>query len=267
VTQPSITLPPANVLHGVDFSGARDPRSKIWVATASIDAAEVANAHTTNGFTHAALVELISAGTGDGRRHLWLIDAPVSLSGDMLQRHGVGSSWDEQAAWLASCDTPEAWREICRVAGTDEMRRVCDVAMRVPFAPANLRIFRQTWRCIVDVLTPLRRLGAGVIPFDDPGSSRVLIAEGGPACVLRHRDWPTRGYKGREPARRETRTRIAQRLGEGLAEHRINLDPATRSAAVDDHEGDALDSLLLLDAAARWSGERLTPDDEGWIAG
>lgn len=267
MSQPSITLPPANALHGVDFSGARDPRSKIWVATASVDASGVTNAHTTNGYTHAALVELISAGTGDGRRHLWLIDAPVSLSRDMLQRHGVGPSWDEQAAWLASCDTPEAWRAICRQAGTDEMKRICDVTMGVPFAPANLRMFRQTWRCIVDVLAPLRRLGAAVVPFDDPEASKVVIAEGGPVCVLRHHGRPTRGYKGREPAHREIRGRIARRLGEALAEHRIDLDSATRAAAIDDHEGDALDSLLLLDAAARWSGERLTSDDEGWIAG
>ena len=71
----------------------------------------------------------------------------------------------------------------CR-AGGGERKRVCDVAAKAPFAPTNLRLYRQTHAAFGGLLMPLLSSGrASVVPNSLAPSSLVPpgVGEGEPA--------------------------------------------------------------------------------------
>ena len=151
-----------------------------------------------------------------------------------------------------------------------------DVRFATPLAPTNLRLFKQTWHCLVSLLAPLAALDeVAILPMAaaTPGRlerARVWIGEGCPSSTLRQLGWPRSGYKGVSAANRELRAELARRVStlEG-----ISLSAQATLDAVADTEGDALDSLLLLPAARRCSAAdhaailASDPDAalEGWV--
>lgn len=268
------------VSHGVDFSGGKRHRRKIRVATREPGRPATVRA----GFSHGDLVELIASSTRDERHHGWLIDTPFGLPVEMLDEQGVDRGWLEAVEWLAGFEDAREWRRACRRRSRKERRRRTDTLARTPFAPVNLRMFRQTWHGLVDVLRPLARTpGIALLPLDTRPASeagddvpaawsdaRVRVGEGCPATILRDAGWEARGYKGSEDVHRARREEILARLVSDLA---VDLDPETAAAAVEDTDGDVLDSLLLLPAAERLAGEepaRVADREpvavvEGWV--
>jgi len=229
------------LVHGVDFSGGERPEGKIWVATR--DPADGSGSITLRrGFDHHALAELIAEGLHDRRRHLWRIDAPFGLPIEMIDAHGLDRDWPTVARWMSSFDSPREWRSACRKISRREPRRLTDRVAHTPMAPSNLRIFKQTWSVIVRVLLPLLDRGVRIEPVAGPIGSRVVVAEGCPASILRGRGWPTRGYKGKGEPPRLVREELLARLaksGIGIAEPLVAM-------ARDDTEADGIDALLLL---------------------
>jgi hypothetical protein len=142
------------VFHGVDFSGASGYQAKIWVATYDGSAPAAA----VGGFSYARLVERMARSGEDGRRHLWLVDSTFGLPREMLERHEVPLDWSSSALWLATFPSPRDWRHDVRAVSRREDRRSTDRIARTPFAPMNLRMFKQTYQCIVNVLLPLRAI-------------------------------------------------------------------------------------------------------------
>jgi hypothetical protein len=123
----------------------------------------------------------------------------------------------------------------------------------------NLRVFKQTWTVVCEVLLPLVSDGID-LPCLHPTDSTVSVVESCPASVLHRLDESSRGYKGKTAdnlARRKSLVRLLE--DEGLV-----LSSTIRRRAVEDPEGDALDSLLLLRAPV----SEATPHEaacEGWI--
>lgn len=232
-----VDRPLRHVRHGVDFSGGRRPGAKTWIATLEGDRITLAH-----GPDHRALVARIAATAERGEAHTWLIDAPFGLPLETLREQGVELSWTAAARWLRGFESPREWRRACRTQSRREPRRTTDRAARTPMAPMNLRVFRQTWSLIVNVLLPLSERGIRIEPVAGPPTSPVTVAEGCPASVLHRRGWPARGYKGAGDPPRDVRRRVEQLLrASGLP-----LTPRISAQAIDDEEGDALDALLLL---------------------
>lgn len=241
---------------GIDFSGAEKAGNAIWIAEGRIDGERVHIEHCgpaaglpgsgpERTYCLPALVNFIAA----QRNVIIGCDFPFSLPSTMVD----GSSWRAFALALGSrFPSAEDFLADCRHrANGREIRRACDRESRVPFAAYNLRIYRQTYYGIRDVLAPLLRLGAAVIlPMERPRPDRPWVIETCPASTLKHAGlYPS--YKGRGDAASVARRHIAN----GLVQRGLlaPLSRSLRSLAIENHGGDALDCMVAAAATGRAS--------------
>ena len=245
-------------LHGVDFSGAKNGGiGGIRVAhrrvgdRSPIDS--IARVHRNE------LKRMILDSRNDGESHLWLIDAPFGVAIPTLEACGVEPRWDAMEKWLTEAGDPRQWRRGIRAHTRKEVRREADRFARTPMAPMNLRVFKQTWSVVAEILGPLSREGIRIEPLAGP-SSRVVVAEGCPASVLARIGGPLRGYKGKGTPPRQKRAEII----ELLSRNGVRVTDRVRRECVEDDNGDALDSVIL--CAKYWQGP--VPNiayQEGWV--
>ena len=151
--------------------------------------------------------------------------------------------------------TPDALRSAC----APERKRETDLVGRAPFAPTNLRMFRQTWLGLVCLATlpPL-----SIAPW--ACKSEPVVVEVLPASVARARG-SDGGYKGRSPEARAGRVALVAAI-----EALVAVRSAEREQLVADGEGDAIDALLAALAVLRAHQQGFVPPtrpvlDEGWI--
>lgn len=204
---------------------------------------------------HRALVELIAANPDA----VFGCDFPFSLP-DFLMN---GRSWNRFVEdFPQQFSMPEDFREHCRkLADGTERRRVCDREARVPFAAYNLRIYRQTFYGVRDVLAAaVARQVAAVIPMQEIEADKAWIIEACPASTLKSLG-VYRPYKGATKAHRAQRGRILDCL------HQSGLTTAVegklRATLLADQGGDALDSVIAAAATARaYKDDRLTKSAE-----
>ena len=248
------------ILHGVDFSGA-DAGGAAKIRMVSRDLAQPRAAVRLDGrFDRTSLVRRILSLRDDGREHLVRIDAPSGLPLDTLRALEVEPTWPAMAAWLAGFGSPRLWRSAIRQNDRREPKRACDGAFRTPMAPMNLRVFKQTYTLIVEVLRPLAEAGVRVEPVH-AAASTVTVCEGCPASVLRLKGWPDHGYKGDGAPPRAVRADILRRLQQ---RERLVLAAEMVAAAEADAEGDLLDAILLVTDPLQW----VPPSEarvEGWV--
>lgn len=244
----------ADQVFGIDFSGAEQAGNAIWIAGARIQdgyvhiescapASALCNSRSDRADCLAALVEFIAR-----QRHAVIgCDFPFSLPAAMIREStwrafvlGFADRFPDAAAFLADCRSHAEGREI---------KRACDRESKVPFAAYNLRIYRQTYHGIRDVLAPLLRASAAaVLPMEAPRRDRPWVIEICPASTLK-REGLYPSYKGRSQAARRARRRII----DGLVRHRLLAapSPSLRRLAVENHGGDALDSMIAAAIAGR----------------
>lgn len=239
---------------GIDFSGAEKAGDAIWIAEAYIDgervriercgpAADLAGSGSERARCLPALVTFIA-----GQQSAIVgCDFPFSLPERLMD--GVG--WRAFALGLETRfpGADEFLRDCRRRANGREIRRACDHESRVPFAAYNLRIYRQTYHGIRDVLAPLLRMsGAVVLPMETPRPDRPWVIETCPASTLKHAGlYPS--YKGRTETARDARRHIV----DGLVRRGLlaPLSRALRRLAIDNQGGDALDSMVAAAATGR----------------
>ena len=224
---------------GIDFSGAALAGDKIWVARAHYQnenlvfhelspARDLPDGAQERDVAVAALVKYIQ----NFDAPICGFDFPFSLQSDELDR----DNWRD---WVLSLPA--------RFAGADEFRaayvgakRATDMRAKTPFAPLNLRLYRQTYFGIAGVLAPLLRVGALALPFDKPTLDATWLLEICPASLLK-REKLYFSYKGKSDAQRENRERI---LTECQTRFGLQIPDAMRQIALADSEGDALDAIL-----------------------
>ena len=239
---------------GVDFSGARDAGNKIWIAEAIVTAngIEIESCQRARDLPGGAvdresalraLVEHI-AGQTDA---LAGFDFPFSLPATLI----YDRSWEEFVfAFAQRYATPETFRDDCTDRGDGrELKRRTDVDARVPFSAYNLRLYRQTYWGIRDVLHPLIvNDAAWVIPMQRPRAGASVIAEICPASTLK-REGLYGSYKGRDHKFRMAREFIVEQLIERRALRKPGR--SVLSKLLDDTGGDALDAVIAAIGAAR----------------
>ena len=259
------------VVHGVDFSGAEGGgAAKIRIAERELaprSAVAIRPRVDRNGLKKAILES-----ANDGRSHLWRIDAPFGLPLECFatQRpEGFGDgpvTWMTIAEWMAGFETAREWRSAMRELSRREPKRLCDRALATPLAPMNLRVFKQTFTVITEILLPLAREGIAIEPVSMPAdadSIRTRVVESCPASVLRHRGWPHKGYKGGGEPPRVVREEIIRLLRlDGL-----EIASQTAVEAIHDVEGDLLDALILTTAPIAPPPEGLPAEAlvEAWV--
>ncbi len=240
------------IVHGVDFSGADSSgAAKIRIAERELSARSavyVRGRIDRNGLRNAILESSV-----DGRSHMWRIDAPCGLPMECFATErpaGMDTgplTWHTVAQWVAGFDSAREWRGAMRELSRREPRRHCDRVLRAPLAPMNLRIFKQTFTVIKEILLPLSAQGIAIDPVSMPTDGTtpsVRVCEGCPASVLHHFGWPSKGYKGvGEPPRvlREELVRLLRQAG-------LEIPSPIAVEAIHDVEGDLLDALILTTA-------------------
>ena len=245
-------------VHGVDFSGARDGGGGGIRVThrrlgdrSPVDG--VARMHRAN------LRQAILDSRLDGESHLWRIDAPFGVAVPTLESCGVDCSGEAMAAWFTERGNPRDWRRAVRARTRKEIRRLTDRIARTPMAPMNLRVFKQTWTVVTEILVPLVDEGLRIEPFGG-SSSTVVICESCPASVLASIGGPVRGYKGSGDPPREKRADILKLL----SRHGVRVDSSVADECLEDEKGDAIDAVILL--TSPWQGP--VPEiarNEGWV--
>ncbi len=239
---------------GVDFSGATDAGRKVWLAHGERvgdtlvlhdcrPAERLPNGGRERGRALAALRAFLLA---QGACVVGL-DAPFSLPRPLLE----APSWEAfVGAFAHRFPSAEALRSACRARCPHELKRATEAAARVPFAAWNVRLYRQTYHALRDVLAPLVTSGRAVaLPFQPPRPGVPWLLEVCPAATLKRWGW-RRPYKGRTPAHAAARAAILDRL----VVAGVRLPDAVRRSALADTEGDALDAVI-----AAWAASRPTP--------
>jgi hypothetical protein len=249
-------------VYGIDFSGAKDAGRRIWIAHGTVEgdglhihACRRAEELPDSGRDRDRCLAALSTFIAEQRGCAIGLDFPFSLPKPLLD----DGSWEDFVRTLADRYTsPEAFRRRCFAeAGNRELRRRTDNEARTPFSPYNVRLFRQTYYGIRDVLRPLvLDRTVCVLPMQEPMENRPWLLEICPASTLKHKDLRL-SYKGRSEARRINRRLILARLEEWSGSS-LSLVRADVEA---DHGGDALDSLLAAFATYRalCTPERMLP--------
>lgn len=123
----------------------------------------------------------------------------------------------------------------------------------------NLRVFKQSWALLCEVLLPLHEAGISIVPVA-PTASRVTACEGCPASILYSRGWPAHGYKGQGEPPRRVRAEIVARV----VDFGVPVPAPVIEQAIADEHGDLVDALVLLlpQVSSAVPAEALV---EGWI--
>lgn len=261
-------------IHGIDFSGAADAGRRIWIASGAIESGRLhidacRRADTLPGSSHerdVCLAALRSFIAGEKACAVGL-DFPFGLPASLMD----ASSWDDFIhSFPNRYPGPQEFRAHCmRTAGGAERKRATDSESRAPFSPYNLRLYRQTYHGIRDVLYPLvRDRQACVLPMQRAQSGKPWLLEICPASTLKQLNL-YRPYKGSTRAHHLARRYILSTIG---ARRDVSISRATQPMLLSDSNGDALDSVIAAYVASRTvrDPERLTPQDrlhtlEGYI--
>lgn len=243
-------------VYGVDFSGAAQAGKKIWIAqgvirekTLHIEAcyhgADLPGSGVGRDRCLAALRDFIREAEGCA----FGLDFPFGLPGPLLTE----SRWEDWVLAFAERYTgPEFFRERCRtIAGGKELKRVTDKERCTPFSPYNIRLYRQTYFGIRDLLAPLvRDRLACVLPMQQPLPGRAWLMEICPASTLKQ-EGLNGSYKGNRQEHYAARARILEALKRRTP---LSIPASLNSTILDDGEGDALDSVVA--TVAVWRNQR-----------
>jgi hypothetical protein len=254
-----------SIIYGVDFSGARDAGSKIWIASAAVEAGgnglriercyPVADAIGTT--ERAPALEYLREFIARERRAVIGLDFSF----------GVPRAVADAPDWRAfACDfTFENVEEMVDTYVTRAreytdgertyLKRATDAATGAS-SPYGFVVVAQTLYGVRDVLRPLVcNERVSVLPMDDPSDSndpddeRPWLCEIYPAATLRDLGLPNEKYKndGKYPEARERRERIVA----GLRDAGVTVTDDIAATAIADAGGDALDSVVAALAVFR----------------
>ena len=240
-------------VHGVDFSGAKDAGRRIWVATGIIKekllqveqirpGETLPHSGKERGRCLSALLNFISK----ERESIIGLDFPFSLPGKLIE----SQSWENFILWFPEkFQTPQEFQQyFLYAANGHELKRKTDHDQHTPFSPYNLRLYRQTYYGIRDLLNPfVRNQLAYTLPIQTPLPDKPWIIEICPAATLK-KEHLYFTYKGKDREQYSKRVFILEKLE--MAGIKIALSDL-RSKILKDSDGNALDSIIAAFATFR----------------
>ena len=257
-------------IYGIDFSGALDAGRRIWISLAMIkdDALEIRDCFqglalpNSGRKLHDCLKALVTF-IASHRNSLFGIDFPFGIPQNSIERIGFDSWMEFIAVFSKQFSSPHEFQSKCKeVFGKREAKRTTDRESHTPFSPYNLRLFRQTYFGIKNILYPLlMNGGACVLPMQGIVHNKPLILEICPRSTLIKENIAGKKYKGKTREYRENRRHILTSLQE---KNVIIPDDTLRRSILGDPGGDAVDSVLA--AYTVWKALRnpTFPFPKGW---
>lgn len=233
-------------IYGVDFSGAAHAGRKIWIAAGVIEGESLRIEECVRGEDLPGSARARSQGLTALRESIRVsgesifgLDFPFGVPREVLQQ----PTWEDFARSFADgYATPQQFRQACFVAAHGrELKRATDVESKTPFSPYNLRLYRQTYFGLRDVIGPLvKDQSACVLPMQRARSGGPWLIEICPASTLKRLKLYV-AYKGRTGDHRAARLGIVRSI---QRRESLKLSTSVRSVVMDDPEGDALDSVI-----------------------
>lgn len=243
-------------IYGVDFSGADHAGDRIWITEARLQggvlriencfrAKELPGSGKGKEKCLAALKEFIADRPGA----FFGLDFPFGLPKEVVDQE----RWEEFVlAFPELYADPNHLRNSClKRASNKELRRLTDILNKAPFSPYNLRIYKQTYFGIKEILHPLfRGRLCSIIPFQSPGRGQPRVMEICPASTLKA-EGLYRKYKNisQHSDRHHARLEVLKGL-EARWPLKIRKK-GVRDLILGDRNGDALDSVLAALAVFR----------------
>jgi hypothetical protein len=239
---------------GIDFSGAEIAGKTIWIAsgqilahTLRIDDLRPGFALPGSGRDRGSCYQALRRFIGNERDAIIGMDFPFGLPKNLVKTE----TWDEFVlTFNERFPSADAFMKLCHSdAGGKELKRETDVKTKTPFSCYNLRLFKQTYFGIGDVLEPLVAKGSvSVLPMQQPDKSKPWVVEICPGSTLKALNLYIR-YKGKKEEHKANRNRILNVLQEQGSV--VLNNEQFRNMALDDKGGDALDSLIAAFAVYR----------------
>ncbi len=242
-----------NCIIGIDFSGANKAGNSIWISIGRfIDNSlhiiecfpgkDLPDSSVNRDICYVALRHFIA----DQGECVCGFDFPFGIPRSLVKE----DSWEEFIInFSVLYDNPLDFKNKCYdAAGNNELRRKTDKETSTPFSPYNLRMFRQTYFGIKDILAPLvKDKMACILPMQHPEQHKPWIIEICPASTLKNLNLYG-GYKGKSREAKENRGRILNEIEiNGFAKVKEELWPII----LDNKGGDAIDSVISAVAASR----------------
>jgi len=260
----SITLPRTGRFIGVDWSGASQAGRKVWAAAVYCSEKNPPKLE----FVRRPFVGFDAAGVATQFAN-WLASEPFVAAGldfcfGVSRNHLVNSlprtGPADLGRWIAeNYPTPQDFK----AALGREDKRVTDRKCGSPFAPTNLRMFRQAYWG----LRALAKSKLPILPWGAPLAEGVVV-EILPAHIVKAL-CPNCRYKGTSSQAKLERQRLLAAI---IAAVGITISADNEQTLLNDSEGDALDAVLaaMAAAAAKESGFAGVAADsatsgEGWI--
>lgn len=245
-----------NRVLGIDFSGGANAGDLIWIAVGHITgnefrledcypARDLPRSSADRDICLHALCHFVST----QGPCICGMDFPFGLPHKLIRE----DSWEKFVLGFGGrYQSPEDFKEASFVA-TDrcELTRATDDESETPFSPYNLRLFRQTFFGIRDLLAPLIRENLGcILPMQKPIQGKTWIVEVCPASTLKKLGlYYHYHYKGPKKENKEAREKILYRLE---TDGNVFLPTeALRSKVLDNKGGDALDCIIAAVAVLR----------------
>ncbi len=243
---------------GIDFSGSSNAGGKIWIAegmlqngAVEITSCRPASCLATDGAKLEGALKALREHVAPQSGSIVGLDFPFGLPACVVRETDWRAFVDD---FRTSYGSPDEFRAAMRqLTGGKEPKRATDKEASTPFGCWNLKLYRQTYWGIADVLASLLEQDAvRVLPMQTPNDGKPWLIEICPASTLRKRLKLGISYK--EPrvagdAAHNARRTILQRLvHDGLL---LAMAGDVEKIAVETKDGDALDSIIAAVAAAQ----------------
>lgn len=255
---------PAKV-HGIDFSGGRSAGNNSWIASGAldegslmIDACRTGSSLPGSSTQREPFLDALRSWILEQESCAIGLDFPFGLPAELVDE----DDWrDFVLGFPKRHQDADAFRMACQRASPGaELKRETDEVNDTPFSPYNLRMYKQTYHGIADVLAPLVREDAVcVLPMQEPEPDKPWILEVCPGSTMRAQGHKV-SYKGSTQEHRAARTRILKNLqGSGTLTIRAQ---GVLSNVLRDSGGDALDAVIgaYATTGAVLDEDKLLPD-------
>jgi hypothetical protein len=254
-------------VHGIDFSGGRSAGKRTWIASGAmedgslkIDDCRTASKLPGSGTQRDKFLDALVDWIADQGFAAFGLDFPFSMPAELIEE----DTWEAFVrAFPKKHDSADHFRMACqRKVPGEEITRGTDKEKETPFSPYNLRLYKETYHGIANVLAPLvEDDSVCVLPMQEPEVGKPWIFEVSPASTMKS-SGQRQQYKGSTQEHRAARTQILKQM-QGAGKLTIRAQ-GVLSSVLRDSDGDALHSVIgahMVTQVLLHAEDKLIPDE------
>jgi Protein of unknown function (DUF429) len=253
---------------GLDWSGARKAAAKIWACILEQRSGE---SRSTVVYLNRPLDVHTPRSAVPDAMAIWLGKQDFSLAGfdfcfGLHHKHAMNfcspQSGRHRPPSLYGACLQVITAEQFRLQAAQEMRRNTARIVKAPFAPTNLRMYKQTYLGLL-LIAALGKNQYSFLPWGAVDRDRRLVIEVLPANIQRWLDPNRKSYKGRSLSAKNQRAFLLSSLERNADIHLVQQ--SMRDQIIRDREGDALDAVFAAVSAQRAKNAGFVIEKEHYV--